>query len=76
MKDANWDVLAANDLKAEVKRAGLTYAQLAALLTATDEPISAQGINKKLNRGAFSHAFFLRCVSLMERHARVQGVPP
>jgi len=63
----NWDTAAANDLKAEVKRAGLTYAELAELLTGANEPISVQGLNKKLNRGAFSHAFFLRCVALLRQ---------
>jgi hypothetical protein len=65
MRD-HWEQQAANHLKAQIKRAGLAYADLAAQLSARDMPITAHGLAKKLHRGAFSYAFFLRCVDILE----------
>lgn len=61
-----WEQQAANELKAQIKRAGLGYADLAERLSAQDTPISAHGLAKKLHRGAFSYAFYLRCVDILE----------
>jgi hypothetical protein len=70
MKDP-WEQRAANELKAQIKRAGFAYADLAAKLSAQDMPMTAHGLAKKLHRGAFSYAFFLRCLDILEgaRHA-------
>ena len=61
-----WEHRAANELKAQIKRAGLAYAGLAERLSAQDTPTSAHGLAKKLHRGAFSYAFFLRCMDILE----------
>jgi hypothetical protein len=61
-----WEQSAANELKAQIKRAGLGYADLAEKLSAQAMPISAHGLAKKLHRGAFSYAFFLRCVDILD----------
>lgn len=61
-----WEQQAANELKAQIKRAGLGYADLAERLSAQHTPISAHGLAKKLHRGAFSYAFYLRCVDILE----------
>lgn len=71
-----WEQQAANELKAQIKRAGLGYADLAEKLSAQDMPISAQGLTKKLARGAFSYAFFLRCVEILDAARQAARVPP
>lgn len=54
----DWEAKAANILKAELKRQGMTYAQLAELIS-DKEP----NVRNKLSRGKFSAAYFLQCLS-------------
>ncbi len=65
-----WEEKAANDLKAQIKHAGVTYAQLVALLSAEGVELSAPGLTKKLYRGAFSYAFYLRCGEILRTRQR------
>ncbi|GIT88972.1 DUF6471 domain-containing protein [Roseobacter sp. OBYS 0001] len=59
MPDQNeWETKAANMLKAELKRQGVTYAQLADLI---DE--KEVNIRNKLSRGKFSAAFLSRSLA-------------
>ncbi|MEO9683110.1 MAG: DUF6471 domain-containing protein [Tateyamaria sp.] len=59
MPDQNeWETKAANILKAELKRKGVTYAQLAELI---DE--KEVNIRNKLSRGKFTAAFFLMSIN-------------
>lgn len=59
MPDQNeWETKAANLLKAEFKRKGVTYAQLAELIGEKEV-----NIRNKLSRGKFSAAFLLQCLS-------------
>jgi lambda repressor-like predicted transcriptional regulator len=53
-----WEAKAANLLKAELKRKGVTYAQLA-------EKIGDKEVNvrNKLSRGKFSAAYFLQSLA-------------
>jgi hypothetical protein len=56
MPDQNeWEMKAANLLKAELKRKGVTYAQLAELIGKKEV-----NIRNKLSRGKFSAAFMLQ----------------
>ncbi len=50
-----WEARAANLLKAELKRKGVTYAQLAEMID--DKEVN---IRNKLSRGKFSAAFMLQ----------------
>lgn len=52
----DWEAKAANILKAELKRQGVTYAQLAEMI-GDKEP----NVRNKLSRGKFSAAFMLQC---------------
>lgn len=64
MPDQNdWEKMAAGLLKAELKRKGVTYAQLVEKLA--DIGISEKEVNvaNKLSRGKFSAAFMLACLS-------------
>jgi len=56
-----WEMKAANLLKAELKRQGVTYAQLAEMIG--DKEVN---IRNKLSRGKFSAAFLLRCLASIE----------
>lgn len=53
----DWEAKAANILKAELKRQGVTYAQLADRIG--DKEVN---IRNKLSRGKFSAAFLLQCL--------------
>jgi hypothetical protein len=56
MPDQNeWEMKATNLLKAELKRKGVTYAQLAELIGEKEV-----NIRNKLSRGKFSAAFMLQ----------------
>jgi 3-mercaptopyruvate sulfurtransferase SseA len=60
-----WEARASNLLKAELKRKGVTYAQLVEKLASIG--ISEKEINvaNKLSRGKFSAAFMLQCLSVI-----------
>lgn len=55
---SDWEAKAANILKAELKRQGVTYAQLAELI-GDKEP----NVRNKLSRGKFSAAFLLQSLA-------------
>lgn len=57
IEKTDWEVFAANMLKAELKRKGVTYAQLAEMIG--DKEVN---IRNKLARGKFSAAFLLECL--------------
>ena len=54
----DWEAFAANMLKAELKRKGVTYAQLSELVG--DKEVN---IRNKLSRGKFTAAFLLQCLT-------------
>ena len=58
MAGGEWEARAANLLKAELKRRGMTYAQLAEKI-GDKEP----NVRNKLSRGKFSAAFLLQSLS-------------
>ena len=59
MPDQNeWETRAANLLKAELKRKGVTYAQLSELIGEKEV-----NIRNKLSRGKFSAAFLIQSLS-------------
>lgn len=58
MADTEWEAKAANLLKAELKRAGMTYAQLAEAI-GDKEP----NVRNKLSRGKFSAAYMMHSLS-------------
>ena len=53
---------AKNILKAELKRRGVTYKQLAELLEQKDEKENERNLANKISRGSFTTAFFLMCM--------------
>ena len=59
----DWERMAANLLKAELKRKGVTYAQLVEKLTAMGIDEKEVNVRNKLSRGKFTAAFLLQCLS-------------
>ena len=56
----DWELMAAKVLKAELKRKGVTYAQLAELID--DKEVN---VRNKLSRGKFSAAFLFQCYHVL-----------
>ncbi len=59
----DWEKQAANLLKSELKRKGVTYAQLVEKLDAIGISEKEVNVANKLSRGKFSAAFMLQCLS-------------
>jgi hypothetical protein len=58
-----WEARAKNLLKGELKRRGITYAQLAEALKGLDIHETERNLNNKISRGGFTAAFLLQCLS-------------
>ncbi len=58
-----YETLAKNLLKGELKRRGVTYAQLAERLAEIGVQENERNLNNKISRGGFSAAFLLQCLS-------------
>jgi 3-mercaptopyruvate sulfurtransferase SseA len=58
----DWEALAANLLKAELKRKGVTYAQLVEKLGEIGVEEKEVNVRNKLSRGKFTAAFMLACL--------------
>ena len=62
----DWEARAANLLKAELKRKGVTYAQLVDRLASIGVDEKEVNIRNKLSRGKFTAAFMLACLSAID----------
>jgi hypothetical protein len=61
--ESRWNILAANILKAELKRRGITYDQLQEKLVGLGINDTTNSIKVKVSRGSFQFAFFLQCAA-------------
>lgn len=61
-EQSEWESKAANLLKAELKRKGVTYAQLVERLAHIGISEKEANVANKLSRGKFSAAFMLQCL--------------
>lgn len=57
-----FETRAKNLLKGELKRKGVTYAQLAEKLAGVGVAENERNLNNKISRGGFSAAFLLQCL--------------
>jgi hypothetical protein len=57
-----YETRAKNLLKAELKRKGVTYAQLAERLVEIGVHETERNLNNKISRGGFAAAFLLQCM--------------
>lgn len=60
--NVEYETKAKNLLKAELKRKGITYAQLVEKLAAVGVIDTERNLNNKISRGGFSAAFMLQCL--------------
>ena len=60
--NVQYEEKAKNLLKGELKRRGVTYAQLAENLAAIGVHETERNLNNKISRGGFSAAFLLQCL--------------
>ena len=67
MTEAEWKQYAAQTLKAELAKAGVTYENLIQRLHAIGVDESYKGIASKINRGTFSFLFFAQCMKALGR---------
>lgn len=58
-----FETRAKNLLKGELKRKGVTYAQLAEKLAAIGVQENERNLNNKISRGGFTAAFLLQCLT-------------
>lgn len=65
MRATDWNKLASNILKAELKKQGITYSQLQERLATLGINETFNSINVKINRGAFPFSFFLQCIAAL-----------
>jgi hypothetical protein len=70
-----WEERAKNLLKAELRRRGVTYADLAERLTVLGLRETEQNINNKISRGGFTAAFLLQCLAAIGADS-VSLLPP
>jgi Domain of unknown function (DUF6471) len=59
--NVEYETKAKNLLKAELKRKGVTYAQLVEKLAAIGVTETERNLNNKISRGGFTAAFLLQC---------------
>ncbi|MER9411494.1 DUF6471 domain-containing protein [Mesorhizobium sp. M0589] len=57
-----YETRAKNLLKSELKRKGVTYAQLAEKLAAMGIHETERNLNNKISRGGFTAAFLFQCL--------------
>ncbi|MGV2127329.1 DUF6471 domain-containing protein [Agrobacterium vitis] len=62
----DWEMRAANLLKAELKRKGVTYAQLVEKLSEMGIDEKEVNVRNKLSRGKFTAAFLLQCLTAID----------
>jgi hypothetical protein len=65
-KEPSWEGRAARFLKAELKRADVTYEQLAERLKKHGMKETKSSIASKINRGTFAATFFLATLAALE----------
>ncbi|PKP79022.1 MAG: hypothetical protein CVT81_00745 [Alphaproteobacteria bacterium HGW-Alphaproteobacteria-3] len=58
----DWEAKAANLLKSELKRKGVTYSQLVEKLAEIGVDEKEVNVRNKLSRGKFTAAFLLQCL--------------
>lgn len=63
----DWEAKAANLLKAELKRKGVTYAQLVERLAEIGVDEKEANVKNKLSRGKFTAAFMMQCLSAINQ---------
>jgi hypothetical protein len=69
VRDDEWAEKAKNLLKAELKRRGVGYRELAEKLTEMGTPETDRNIANKISRGGFTAGFFIQCLVAIGAHS-------
>jgi hypothetical protein len=64
----DWPAHVKGLLKAELKRKGVSYRDLAVKLTAMGIPETEPNIANKISRGGFTAVFFVQCLTAIGTH--------
>lgn len=64
--NVEFEARAKNLLKGELKRKGVTYAQLAERLANIGVSENERNLNNKISRGGFTAAFLIQCLTVIE----------
>ncbi|KIT16730.1 DUF6471 domain-containing protein [Jannaschia aquimarina] len=64
--DKEWSDKAKNLIRSELKRKGVTYAQLSDSLQEIGVHENEKNIANKISRGVFTMAFFLQCMAAID----------
>jgi len=67
-KAKDWQAKVKGLLKAELKRRGLSYADLAEKLGAIGIQETERNISNKIGRGSFTAVFFIQCMEAIGVH--------
>jgi hypothetical protein len=67
MEQDDWNIKATNVLKSELAREGIGYEELIKRLKEIGIEESYKGIANKINRGAYTFAFFMQCMKALNR---------
>ena len=65
--EQDWGERAKRFVKAELKRAGVTYEELASRLSGMGMPETKASVSNKISRGGFPAAFFLAAMKAIGR---------
>lgn len=63
----DWNLQAERTLRAELARAGVNFTELSRRFAAMGDPQSPKSIAAKVQRGAFTFAFFLQCMQAIDQ---------
>jgi hypothetical protein len=74
--NVEYEAKAKNLLKGELKRRGLSYAQLAQKLAAIGVQENERNLNNKISRGGFTAAFLIQCLDAIGASNVWLGDPP
>jgi len=66
--EQDWQARVKGLLKAELKKKGVSYRDLAEKLTAIGIPESEANIANKISRGGFTAVFFVQCLVAIGAH--------
>lgn len=68
IRDADWEQLVKNMLRAEMMRRGVSYEQLATRLAAIGVEDNVLNLRNKVARGRFTATFFTQCLVALGVH--------
>lgn len=64
--NVEYETKAKNLLKSELKRKGITYAQLVEKLAVIGVTETERNLNNKISRGGFTAAFLIQCLDAIQ----------